>query len=160
VCEQFWTLPPGRPCPKHEVELGAWEGSLPAEGEVVADQRWVTIARFGDALRAEAPRIRLEAEGIPTFVDCARMGSPSMYHVATGGVKLQVPESLAADARVLLAQTWSADSDDLDDAWDDLAPDSGARWRDLGRLAMLFVLLAPLFLSLATIWLAWLAARP
>jgi hypothetical protein len=144
------------------VALGACENGAGAIRAVTAGQKWVTVARFGDALRAEAPRIRLEAEGIPTFVDCARMGSPSMYQVATGGVKLQVPESLAADARVLLAQTWSspADPDDLDDAWDELAPDSGTKWRDLGRLAVVFVLLAPLFLSLVTIWLAWLAARP
>ena len=43
--------------------------------------------------------IRLEAEGIPTFVDGERMGSRSMYHVATGGVRLMVPDSLAPEPR-------------------------------------------------------------
>ena len=69
--------------------------------------RWVTVGTFGDDLQAEAPRIRLEAEGIPTFVQGARMGSPSMYPVATGGVRLQVPDTLLADARVVLSQDWS-----------------------------------------------------
>jgi hypothetical protein len=112
------------------------------------------VATFADALHAEAPRIRLESEGIPTFLEGERMGSPSMYQVATGGVKLQVPESLATEARILLAQTWaSAEGDDLDDAWDDLAPDTSATWRDLGRAVVLLVLLAPLLLGLISIWL-------
>jgi hypothetical protein len=36
-----------------------------------------------------------------------------MYRVATGGVKLQVPAELAADARVILDQDWSWPHEDL-----------------------------------------------
>jgi hypothetical protein len=115
----------------------------------------VTVARFGDALRAEAPRIRLEAEGIPTFVEGERMGSPSMYHVATGGVQLRVPASLVADARILLAQSWATpdEDDDLDDAWDELEPDPGAALRDVGRALVLLVVITPLLLFLFSLWL-------
>ena len=35
------------------------------------------------------------------------MGSPAMYRVATGGVKLQVPADLVAEARIILVQDWS-----------------------------------------------------
>jgi hypothetical protein len=166
VCDTHWRLPVGMPCPKHELPLEPPPGP---ESEAEAGSRWtcghahdltwVTVGRYGDPLRAEVPRIRLEAEGIPTFVEGGRMGGPSMYQVATGGVKLQVPASLAADARVLLAQTWSpafdpdSSGDDLDDAWDELAPDAGAIWRDVGRAAVLFVLVAPLLASLLAAWL-------
>ena len=52
-------------------------------------------------------------------LDGERMGSAAMYAVATGGVKLQVPDSLAADARVLLSQSWAPPVDaDEDDALD------------------------------------------
>jgi hypothetical protein len=154
VCEAYWALVPGTPCPKHEVAL-ATNAPVPAEVFSPANrEEWVTVASFADALGAEAPRIRLESEGIPTFLEGERMGSPSMYQVATGGVKLQVPESLVADARILLAQSWSpAETDDLDDAWDDLAPDTTATYRDLGRGVVFLVLLAPLLLSLLSLWL-------
>jgi hypothetical protein len=114
----------------------------------------VTVQTFADTLAAQAPRLRLEAEGIPTFLEGARMGGRSMYLVATGGVKLQVPQSLAADARVLLSQTWSPlpHHDDLDDAWDDLAPEPGAVRRSVMKGAILVILFGPLVLSL----FAWL----
>ena len=32
------------------------------------------------------------------------MGSPAMYRVATGGVKLQVPADRTAEARIILSQ--------------------------------------------------------
>jgi hypothetical protein len=156
VCEAHWPLSPGTPCPKHELGLAA---RAPSRSEMLGptgDRSWVTVKSFADRLRAEAPRIRLESEGIPTFLEGERMGGPSMYQVATGGVKLQVPESLVADARVLLSQSWSgdeSDDEDLDDAWDDLAPDPAATWRDLGRAAVLFVLFAPLLLGLLSLWL-------
>jgi hypothetical protein len=80
---------------------------------------WVTVARFPHSLAAAAARIRLEAEEIPTFLEGERMGSPAMYRVATGGVKLQVPAEFAADARVLLSQDWSLPRDDFDDELDE-----------------------------------------
>jgi hypothetical protein len=160
VCEAYWNLAPETPCPKHELALVGpvrkpWRDAAPKPAGP-----WVTVACFTDALRAEAPRIRLEAEGIPTFVEGERMGSPSMYHVATGGVKLHVPASLAADARILLAQSWSTphddDDDDLDfdDAWDDLEPDPRAAWHDAGRVLVLLAVITPLFLFLLALWLA------
>ena len=113
------------PCPKHEIELEAWSPELasgqPGEGTI----EWVTVGTFADAMQAQGPRIRLEAEGIPTVLQGERMGSRSMYAVATGGLKLQVPRPLEADARVLLSQSWTSpvSEDDLDDAWEELAPE-------------------------------------
>ena len=98
VCEDYWTLPVGVPCPKHDLPLDAL-GPPRLQFEVLGKPvRWVTVCHFTDSLAAQAPRIRLEAEGIPTFLDGERMGSRSMYHVATGGVRLMVPDSLAPDA--------------------------------------------------------------
>jgi hypothetical protein len=161
VCESYWRLPAKSPCPKHEVPLeeGPPEPEFPHPGKGGA--RWVTVGTFADALKAEAPRIRLEAEGIPTFLEGARMGSPAMYHVATGGVKLQVPQPLAADARVLLSQTWAPEAlgDDLDDAWEELGPEPGAA----AGAAMLTVMEAAAFVIAASLLLllliAWLARR-
>ena len=127
ICERSWRLPVGTLCPKHEVELEPeppGEDFRPDRGESI---RWVTVEVFANALKAEAPRIRLEAEGIPTFIEGSRMGSSSMYPIATGGVKLQVPQALVAKARVILSQTWGpiAEIDDLDDAWEELIPEPG-----------------------------------
>jgi hypothetical protein len=145
-------LPEGTSCPKHDVALAA-KISSPADGFPPGPApRWVTIATFADALAAEAPRIRLEAEGIPTFLEGERMGSVLMYHVATGGVKLQVPQPLSADARVLLAQSWAPpalDGDEaLDDAWEELAPDPGATRRAIMRGMIVFFMLAPVLMAL------------
>src|SRR4051794_22117429 len=69
VCEAHWALAPGIACPKHDLAL-AELAPVPIEGRsAVNDQAWVTVGSFLDALRAEAPRIRLEAEGIPTFLE-------------------------------------------------------------------------------------------
>jgi hypothetical protein len=133
VCEAYWALPVGVPCPKHDLpldDLGPPSFQFDSLGKPV---RWVTVCHFTDSLSAQAPRIRLEAEGIPTFVDGERMGSRSMYHVATGGVRLRVPDSLAPDARVILSQTWSALAAELDleteheDEGELPAPDSECR---------------------------------
>lgn len=152
ICDRYWPRPAGAACPKHEVELEA-ECDRAADDDA-AISRWVTVATYTDPLHAEAPRIRLEAEGIRTFLMGERMGSHSMYQVATGGVKLQVPEPLAADARVLLAQSWTAPAaldDDLDDAWDDLAPDPGAHRRAVMKGVIVFLLLAPALLTLLSL---------
>jgi hypothetical protein len=114
------------------------------------------VGTFDDAIRAEAPRIRLESEGIPTFLEGERMGSMSMYQVATGGVKLQVPQPLLADARILLRQSWSADvvDDELDDAWDELAPAPGAFRRSVMTWMILFLLFGPFLLVLLSLLMA------
>jgi hypothetical protein len=146
VCEDYWPRAAGTPCPKHEIELetDAPRGRPGSDLEVAPT--WVNVATFADVSAADPSRIRLEAEGIPTFLDGERMGSRSMYSVATGGVKLQVPATQLDAARVLLAQTWStpASPDDLDDAWEELAPEPGARRRRVMKVILLLVLLPPL----------------
>ncbi len=104
----------GVPCPKHDLELDALGPPRPPLEGVDGSQRWVTVADLADTVSIEPARIRLEAEGIPTFVDGERMGSRSMYQVATGGIRLKVPEHLAADARIILSQTWRATVAELD----------------------------------------------
>lgn len=113
----------------------------------------MTLRTFEDPLDAEALRLRLEAEGIPTFLEGSRMSSRSMYHVATGGTKLQVPEPLVADARILLNQTWreSPAGEDLEDAWDELAPETGLRRRRVMRGLILWLLFGPLVFALAAV---------
>ena len=76
---------------------------------------WVTVTVFPNSLAAAVPRTRLEAEGIPTFLDGERMGSLGMYDVATRGVKLQVPANRAAEARIILSQSWSLPTDEKAD---------------------------------------------
>jgi hypothetical protein len=99
----------------------------------------------------DPPRVRLEAEGIPTFVEGSRMGSKSMYDVATGGLKLQVPQSLAGDARAILSQTWGplpGADDDLDDAWEELAPESGRGFLQVMLGVVLVIFILPLVMML------------
>jgi hypothetical protein len=143
ICERSWRLPVGSLCPKHEVELQA---DVEVEPPSRAANDWVTVATFADTLKAEPLRIRLEAEGIPTLLEGARMGTRSMYQLATGGVRLQVPGSQASDARIILSQSWRLPSheDDLEDAWDDLAPESGAFHRSVMTLAVIAFLVTPL----------------
>lgn len=155
TCEDYWPLAAGTPCPKHEVVL---DGAPPRRADLPSGasgsvSRWVTVGTFDDAMKAEAPRIRLESEGIPTFLEGERMGSLSMYQVATGGVKLQVPQPLVADARILLGQTWSTEvgDDDLEDAWDDLAPDPGNLRRSVMTWMIVFILVSPLVLTLLSV---------
>jgi hypothetical protein len=80
---------------------------------------WATVKVFPNSLVAAVPRSRLEAEGIPTFLDGERMGGPGMYGAATVGVKLQVPADRAADARIVLSQHWALPNDEKGD-FDDL----------------------------------------
>ena len=151
TCEGFWKLDAGADCPKHEVEL---LDEAPAPPEVFGSPgertSLVTVATFSHPNQANAPRIRLEAEGIPTFLDGERIAGNTLYQVATGGVRLQVPSSLASAARILISQTWSAppDADDLDDAWDELAPEPGARRRAIMKVAILVILFGPIVVAL------------
>ncbi|GIW87401.1 MAG: hypothetical protein KatS3mg108_1725 [Isosphaeraceae bacterium] len=101
VCEAYCDAPSGSLCSKHEIELE------PAEPEpIVLPPRswgdWITVARFPYVSLAIAPRLRLEAEGIPTFLDGERVAAEVAYTLATGGVRLQVPRSMADRARALL----------------------------------------------------------
>ena len=107
ICESRVRRRVGEPCPKHDVELLSENPFSGPPSSASSHVSWVTVARFPDSLAASAARIRLDAEGIPTFIEGERMGAPAMYRVATGGVKLQVPAELVADARVILSQDWS-----------------------------------------------------
>jgi len=163
VCERFWRRPVGDDCPKHDIPLD--DAPAPPDHVETTGARWVTVAVFSDTQAAEAPRLRLEAEGIPTFIEGSRMGSRSMYHVATGGVRLHVPEPLLADARVLLAQSWAPTvADDLDDAWEELGPEPGLGRRSFLEGLAALLLLGPLLLVPLLLWLiGWLMglhARP
>ncbi|MGC8642032.1 MAG: hypothetical protein ACP5XB_19375 [Isosphaeraceae bacterium] len=113
VCEDYWLLPVETACPKHDLPLDAIGPPRPLLDGEGKPPRWTTVAHYGDSQSADAPRIRLEAEGIPTFVEGERMGARSMYHVATGGVLLKVPDTMAHDARIILSQTWSVTADQL-----------------------------------------------
>ena len=160
VCESYWCLPAGTDCPKHDIPTEEGRALVPEMQPGRSSVAWVTLQTFADTLASEGPRLRLEAEGIPTFVEGSRMGSRSMYHVATGGVKLQVPEPLAADARVLLSQTWSTPAleEDFDDAWEELAPDPGSSRRSIMKGAILLVLFGPLIVWLIG-WLLGIEVR-
>ena len=113
ICESRLRLPVDAMCPKHDVTLLADDSESRPLLAAGAPMSWVTVKRFPDSLAVAAARIRLEAEGIPTFVEGERMGAPSMYRVATGGVKLQVPAELTAEARIILDQEWSWPDDEL-----------------------------------------------
>ncbi len=133
-------------CPKHEVELA----DRPSDPAFAASgSPLVTVATFGIPGDAQGPRLRLEAEGIPAFLQGQRMGA--IYQVATGGVKLQVPEEFAADARVLLSQSWSPPKDggdDPDDPWEGLGPDPSENRRSVMKGVILILLFGPLACSL------------
>ena len=143
VCDKTWRLAIGFPCPKHDLPLLA-EGPTPhpsqISGEVVD---WVTVATFSSPTEAEVRRIRLEGEGIPTFLDGERMATNVIYGSTIIGLKLQVPRPLAAEARILLDQSWSLPPvvEDFDDAWDELAPKPAA---DLNSTTGGVALLLPL----------------
>jgi hypothetical protein len=127
VCEGFVSAEIGTPCPKHDLPLEAGPEPLAYRADVKGP--WVEVARFGDAVECHPPRIRLEAEGIPTTVEGELAGSKSIHAAFSGGVVLRVPESLAAEARVILSQKWSDDAKALgiedDDDWDDVDEDFG-----------------------------------
>jgi hypothetical protein len=146
VCEGRVMAPSHGVCPKHEIELIA--GPVGSEFEA-STSRLVTIATYGIPGDAHGPRLRLEAEGIPAFLQGQRMGA--IYQVATGGVKLQVPEEFADDARVLLSQTWSPPKDggdDPDDPWEGLGPDPSEHRRSVMKGLILVLLFGPLACSL------------
>jgi hypothetical protein len=115
VCEGHWLLEVGELCPKHDFVL---EVTPPFPSEPIKPGQsvsWVTVKVFPDSLATAVPRTRLEAEGIPTFVEGERMGSLGAYNVATRGVKLQVPADRVDEARIILSQDWSLPTDERAD---------------------------------------------
>ena len=115
VCESYLLLPCEAVCPKHDVVLEPGPADR-AEPDLIGESAsWSTVQVFPDTLMASLARTRLEAEGIRTFIDGERLPYPGLYHVAGGGIKLQVPETQAAAARIILAQDWSLPGDERDD---------------------------------------------
>lgn len=65
----------------------------------------ITIARYSLPYEAHLAKSRLDAEGIPAFVaDEHTIGMQWLYSNALGGVRLQVPEPWAEEARCILAE--------------------------------------------------------
>ena len=150
ICEGFWKLDPGAECPKHDVEL-IDEAPRPEAFDLPGERAsLVTVATYSHPNQANAPRIRLEAEGIPTFLDGERIAGNTLYQVATGGVRLQVPVLARLGRpdldRADLVPPAEAD-DDLDDAWDELAPEPGSRRRAIMKLAILVILFGPIVVT-------------
>lgn len=63
----------------------------------------VTIGRYSTPYEANMAKSHLESEGIPAFIaDEYTVGMNWLYSNALGGVKVQVPESMAAEAQQIL----------------------------------------------------------
>jgi hypothetical protein len=152
ICEEWVRAGPGSLCPKHEVELTE---RPPISDFDPSSTPMVTVATFGMTAEARGPQLRLEAEGIPVFLDGERMGEHVIYQVATGGVKLQVPAEFVAEARVLLAQSWApVEKDhDPDDPWEGLAPEPADRRKSVMKSMILVILFGPIVVSIITMLL-------
>jgi hypothetical protein len=84
------------------------DGGDGGEGNPV---RWVTIATFSEPTSAHIARLRVESQDIPCIIADENMGTALWhYSIATGGIKLQVPQDRAAEAATAL-QTSSPLSD-------------------------------------------------
>src|SRR5262245_9571338 len=81
TCEAFWPLAEGAPCPKHDLPLGPPPDEGLAWPPGVAPD-WVTVRSFPQTIAANAARLRLEAEGIPTFLSGTRMAESVAYQMA------------------------------------------------------------------------------
>jgi hypothetical protein len=65
--------------------------------------RWITIATFSMAAEAHLARLKLENEGVAcVIVDEHLISTNWLLSPAIGGIKLQVPEELAGQAREVL----------------------------------------------------------
>ncbi len=89
VCEQYVCLPVGAVCPKHDLPLEGLPEDAPGAGAPIV---WETVARYPRLSAAQAPQLRLEAEGIPTFLQGAN--TSALAHPAIAEVRLQVPRDL------------------------------------------------------------------
>lgn len=148
MCEGYWPLPEGAACPKHEVPLGPAAGgderARGAQGGAVA---WRAVGQFNRPAEAEAARLRLEAEGIRTFLDNTRMASHGMLDPSAVRLRVMVPEEEAQDARILLDQTWSYDEIDdetIDPHGEELGPSPGDGRRAVMRVLIVVLLGLPL----------------
>jgi hypothetical protein len=80
---------------------------------VPAASQLVTIATYGDALEASLARGYLESLDIPAFLaDEQTIGMAWHLGVALGGIKLQVPDVVEAEARQALADRHGEQLDD------------------------------------------------
>ncbi len=102
VCEQSLDAPPGTPCPKHDILLDDTPPPFDTPLPGTPRHPWVTVLQYPYSSLAHAPRILLESEGIPTFLDGERVADEAAYSLATGGVRLQVPADEFARALSLL----------------------------------------------------------
>jgi len=67
-------------------------------------ENFITIARYSTPYEANLAKGSLESAGIPVFIaDEYTIGMNWLYSNALGGVKVQVPESMAAQAYELLS---------------------------------------------------------
>jgi hypothetical protein len=67
------------------------------------DVRWVTVATFWKPTDAQLARIKLESEGFDVVIlDENLIATDWLMANAIGGIKLQVPEPAAAEARAVL----------------------------------------------------------
>jgi hypothetical protein len=152
VCEQYWPRKVGVLCPKHDLPLDDGAELVVAGASRI---QWVTIASYQQNSAAQAARIRLEAEAIPTFLEGERMANQGAFQVATGGVRLQVPRDLADEARIVLSQTWApSEQESLDDAWEEFEPEPGLKRRTVMKAVIVFILLLPIIQAvlISLIW--------
>ena len=75
------------------------------EGDGAGDGPWVTVATFWQPPAAHIARLRLESDGIAcALLDENFVATEWLMANALGGIKLQVPATLAARAAGLLAR--------------------------------------------------------
>ncbi len=154
ICDRFWILPVGSLCPKHDSTLSPGPDVVESPFAPGKLPDWRTVGVYDHALHAGGPRLRLEAEGIPTFLDGERMGDH--HAVAAGGVRLQVPGRWAERAHgLLIAPRPATDDDDecahdYDDAPEERGPLLGriVGWSLLALLAVLLIVVVARLLGL------------
>src|SRR5436305_14637278 len=86
-------------------------------GKMPMPQTMKTIATFGDGMEANLARNYLESVGIPAFIaDEQTVGIAWHLTIALGGVKLQVADEIATEARTALAERHTATAESTDEA--------------------------------------------
>jgi hypothetical protein len=119
----------------------------------------IVLARYSVPSEARGPILRLQAEGIPSFLDGEHMGANLVFQGTSGGVRLLVAEEFAAEARVLLSQSWApveTPEDQAEDDWEGLdAPSQSERRRAVMKKMIIFHLSWPLLAG----FIVWFLAR-